>query len=616
MRAWRPNLVIKAIFALAACLVVRLLAAQAPATSAVLAPEQVDAQGYKIQVPREDLFKGPKARSAEQSFRTGVRQILAGNVNLNADPSTKRNFHNYYLQYLFPFMTTEEGQKTIGNDRQSFLRDLLSAKNQEAHTELIELTLPAMQRIVQDPAYRLATRYNAMLIISSLNEAEPNSTSVPQTLPDPMRKALPFILQQYRKADNHDSIKIAALIGLARHLEWNNYRTSTPMPEAGRKAILGDLTALAEAKQPPEGRTAEVHSWMRRRAIEGLTSAALIKPDPAIAATAEKLVKDESDSLPVRLAGATALGRISLQAPVKIDAVALAKDLGYLAMVACDAEITRAEAYRKTSAEHEARLAGTYSSEIDYSGATGPGGSGYGTGMGGEGYGGIGGVGGAPAIRRPIPGSGMGGGEGGYDAGMAGGAIDPSMMDPKHYRLDFLRRRIRQHLYAVQIGLAGNDDFVRPRTSTKGSPPPATQTAAAKAAAEAAASGEKRGVHAVAKTPQEQETIKEVYYNVRRLAEIVEIAGSTADFFQLVKDLRQELRPLEALTKRLQPAAANLAADGEEGPSGPSRPGPKAGPGKATPVKTAPPPAAKGKAAYRMPPRQQPNVFAKPRNGR
>ena len=40
---------------------------------------------------------------------------------------------------------------------------------------------------------------------------------------------------------------------------------------------------------------------------------------------------------------ATALGRMSLQPPAKIDAVPTAKDLGYLALVACDAELTRAE---------------------------------------------------------------------------------------------------------------------------------------------------------------------------------------------------------------------------------------------------------------------------------
>lgn len=605
-RPWQPSLLVKAALTVAACLVVRLVAAQAPAASDVLAPEQVDAQGYKIQTPRDELFKGPKARSIEQGERTNVRQILAGNLNLNADPSTKRRFRAYYQQYLFPLMTTEEGQKTIGADRQSFLRDLLAAKNQEAHTELINLTLPAMQRIIQDPAYRLSSRYNAMLIVSNLNETEPNATSVPQTLPDPMRLALPFILQQYRKADNHDSIKIAALMGLARHLEWDNYRTATPIPAGGRTAMLSDLTALAEAKQAPEGRASDVHSWMRRRALDGLTFAAQTKPDPAVAATLEKLIKDESDTLQVRLAAANALGKISLQPPVKIDTVALAKDLGYLALVACESELARAESHRKTDAEHEARLAGTYSAEIDYSGASGT--PGMGGGYGGEGYsGGMSGPGGAASIRRGGP---IGGGEIGGDIGGAGMPIDPSMNDPKHYRVDFLRRRLRQHLAAVQVGLAGNDDFIRPRTAGKAAPQGGAPTPTPKASADPASPTEKRGVHSAAKTPPEQEGVKEVYYCVRRLAEVVEVAGAQADFHQLIKDLRQESRPLESMTKRLVPAPA--VADAEEGPSRPAR----GGPGKATPVKAAPAPAA-GKGASRpVAPRPQPTVIARPRTAR
>jgi hypothetical protein len=193
--------------------------------------------------------------------------------------------------------------------------------------------------------------------------------------------------------------------------------------------------------------------------------------------------------------------------------------------------------------------------------------------------------------------------------------MDPSMMDPKHYRVDYLRRRIRQHLFAVQTGLAGTDDFVPPRTTTGGPAPANPATATQKAAQEANATAEKRGVHAIAGA--QQEAVKQVYYRVRRLAEIIEVAGNQADFFQLVKDMRQEMKPLELMTKRLPaPGAAGAIAAGDDAPSAPVIKGPagKAGPGKANPVKSAPPPAPKGKTAIRMtPPRPQPAVMAKPR---
>jgi hypothetical protein len=193
---------------------------------------------------------------------------------------------------------------------------------------------------------------------------------------------------------------------------------------------------------------------------------------------------------------------------------------------------------------------------------------------------------------------------------------DPSMMDPKHYRVDYLRRRMRQHLYAVQQGLAGNDDFVPPRTTgQKGGSQAANASKAG--ATDNVNPADKRGVHAIAKGA-EQEAVKQIYYKVRRLAEIIEVAGDKADFFQLVKDMRNELRPLEDMTKRLPAAGvATAVAGGDDAPSNPARKaGAKAGSPKANPVKAGPP-AVKGKSAYRRAaPRFQPSVTAKPRFGR
>src|SRR5687768_1762465 len=91
-QAGRPGLLVKALIAIGLCLIVRLLAAQAPAAAPDgSASEEMDAQSYKIQVPISALTKGPTARSQETKYRSNVRQILAGNVNLNADATTRRD---------------------------------------------------------------------------------------------------------------------------------------------------------------------------------------------------------------------------------------------------------------------------------------------------------------------------------------------------------------------------------------------------------------------------------------------------------------------------------------------------------------------------------------------
>ena len=45
--------------------------------------------------------------------------------------------------------------------------------------------------------------------------------------------------------------------------------------------------------------------------------------------------------------------------------------------------------------------------------------------------------------------------------GMMDGYATPSAADPKQYRFDYIRRRIRAQIYAAETGLVGPDGFQR-----------------------------------------------------------------------------------------------------------------------------------------------------------
>jgi hypothetical protein len=631
----RLGFLAKIAIAAAVVLTARMITAQAPAPALTGAPVEEDALGYKVQVPLASLTTGKDAKSQEPKFRTQMRQMLTQGQPSITDPVAKVQFDGFYLGYLIPKMTTEEGLKTISKERQDFLSSLATAKAPEARNRLLEIAVPALKRIVEDN-YRPASRYNAMLILSSLNDQEPNNIGAQQTFPEPMRSLLPYILEQFRKPENPDVVKIPALLGLARHLECENYKippsASPLMPPAQRAEVIKELTALAETKEPPPGRNADGHLFLRRRAIEALGLACATKPDPNITATLEGLLKDDSDALSARFTVAATLGRMSLQPPAAINPVATAKELGYLALVGCDAELTREENYRKSGAEHEARLAGTYSGDIDYSG----GGSGGGMMPGPGGIrSGMGEGGGLRPALRPL-GAMPGGGE-----ELSGGmSIDPSTMDPKHYRQEFLRRRIRQQLYAVQLGLTGGDDHPPPRAKGGGA---AGGSGSGGSSASGSGSGsggntppkDQRGVFAIAKAGAERDEVDKVYHKVRKLAEVIE-AGADVEFHQLVKDMRKDIKDLEAiLPKRLPPAgaAATGVAAGDDSLSAPGAGGKKAAAAKAgkttAPKGTAPPPVKKGTAPGKSashspagavpvhsPARREPNVFGQPRTSR
>ncbi|HEY2411248.1 MAG TPA: hypothetical protein VGI40_03350 [Pirellulaceae bacterium] len=598
---WRtgPKLAAKIAVVAALGLCVRMIVAQAPAVDLAVKEEKEDeGRGFKYQVPNPQWRKRPD----EQKFRTIVRSVFAGSQSI-AEPAQRQLFRSFFVSFVYPMMTTEEGLRTIGKERQDLLRDLASTKSHDVHKEVVDFTIPAMTKIVQDKEYRPQARYNAMLILSSLNDVEANNVGTSPTLPEPAKAALPIILQQHQKADR-DEIKLAALLGLARNLEWDNYKQQ-PMPANGRAAIIKELTTLAEMKESPAGREADVHLWMRRRAVEGLAAACLTKADPEIAAVMERLLRDEADATSLRLAVATAMGRMSLQAPAKIDAVATAKELGYLALKACDTELTRAETYRKDELEHQARLAGSYQGEAGY--AAGPGGmpGGPGRGMGDT-------PGGMRAPLRPTAGApGMGDGYGGEL-----GASDPSMQDPKHFEVEYLRRRLRQSLYAVQLGLLGGDDHPPPKkTDSTGSADSTKTKTTTPTTTKGAEEKKERGMYAVAKTKPEKAQVDEVYWAVRKLAETIEVDGADIDFYQLIKDGRRDLKPLEAVVGRRAPPPGAAPGTEDEPTAGKAKAGAKGAPQKGPPGAKGRP-VVPGKAASKPAPRPQPSVFGQPRFGK
>jgi uncharacterized membrane protein YgcG len=525
-----------------------------------------DANGYKYLKPYIDpSLKGTELVELRRRYNDAlslVRKVLEGQGTL-AD--NKRAFDYFFLNMYFPkyTLTTDEALGDLPGERQKLLRDLENSTVPAVHKYACELILNQMKSIVQDN-YHPVSRYNAMLVISSLNDVETARIGANRTTPEPMVAALPFIYEQFSKADT-DGVKMAALLGLLRHLEWDNFRgpvgAPTPsIPGPTRDAIVQDLLALALQTEPPKGREPLGHEWFRRRAIEGLAHANYLKTDPAVAEGLQTLLKSETESIAMRCAAATAIGQLPLQAPANVEIKPTTVELGYLALVACDKELARVTAQRKEDEDRLTRL----SSGGSYGGGSSAGGlgsdsPGYGGGGGGYPGGGPGASGprsmpggagmmGGPGMRGKaggprIPGGGSAdGADGGYGYGAATAA------DPKQYRFDLIRRRLRSQLYAVEVGLGGPDPHARTRPGET-------------------ATGPARGMAALAKGKKaEEKYVGEVQALVKKIADAVENADT--DVTELEKDIRKQMKPLETATRKLvAPAPVEAQADLPELPA-------------------------------------------------
>lgn len=524
--------------------------------------QEVGPEGFKILPPNPVLVKS-KIKEREQE--TLVRSVLKGDAALDANQAI---FDEYYSKFFFPRMTltSEEALSKIADARQKFLRDLSDvAKSPSAHEHLVEITLTNLTPIVQDPGFHPAVRYNCLLIIGSLNAVEAVRVGTSKAPPEPYTKALPTLLEEFKKADNSDAMRVGALLGITRHLEWDDVRpAASRMPVPMRQDCIAQLIALATASTPPANTTPDGHLWMRRRAIEGLALASTVTVDPTVKDTLEKLLADEQQPLAIRVAVAAAMGKVAYKAPAVPKVDTQTKELGYVAALACRVGVQRLTDMRK----HEEELTGAVGAA---GGATSFGGGGGGgpPGMpGGMSIPGMpkGGGSGMPSmpggkkggVSMPGgPGYGLGGGGGGIPGfpGMGGSAKEQAPAEPHAYRYDFLKRQLRAQLFAVQQGLGD----LRAGTGLK-------------------------GMKSLASVPADVKYVDDV---TKKLGEVIKVIESkdprTPEEFRT--DLSKAVAELEALTRKVvlaapatpeadtpAPAAGGAAAASEEAAAVPAAP--------------------------------------------
>ena len=136
-------------------------------------------------------------------------------------------------------------------ERFKFFRDHLEICTvPEVHTYLADLALAQFQVVVDDN-FHPVVRYNAMLLISSLNDQDPVRVGPSRATPEPMLRALPVILDEFQKPENSDAIRAAALVGLVRHLDWDNFKTGQPIPPPLKANAVKVLLELRWPRRRP-----------------------------------------------------------------------------------------------------------------------------------------------------------------------------------------------------------------------------------------------------------------------------------------------------------------------------------------------------------------------------
>ncbi|MDA1049806.1 MAG: hypothetical protein O3C40_04930 [Planctomycetota bacterium] len=407
-----------------------------------------------------------EAAAAADALRTRDRNIAYNNARKvlasqnPLDDAGKKTLDAWYKEYFLPSFTLPETRGELPELRDTLLnKDLRPARSAAAIAYLRLQVLSYMNGFAQSRGkynFHPAVRYNAMLLIGSLNEVEYGkeySNGQKAYVPDPLLEALDLMIAEFKSPTQIDAVRVAALVGIDRHVKLDLARPADRhIPGAKKLLIFNEMIALLNAS-PPAGRSAEGHTWMQRRAIDILAVLGTVGTKAEANAALEKIVADKDAPISLRCTASEALAQWVPNSKEKIDASTVSQNLGLIAVKACKDELVRIAALVTQEADMKKLQELIKKSNPAASGQFGAadgggGGAGMGMGMGGggEGYGG----------GDSMPGGmeSMSGGAGGM--GMFGGALGGAGAEiPTDPRIIWSRRRLKYQLTCVKHGLAG-----------------------------------------------------------------------------------------------------------------------------------------------------------------
>ncbi len=385
-------------------------------------------------------------------------QIVMGKARLS---SNRQAFEDWYRTFLFPAMASRDHLGDMHSNRESLTKDFERTVDPATHQALLDIAYnESVKRATGN--YHPAVRYNALLIIGDLNQVEfRRSERLP---PVRLAKAFDFLLSELQKTDQLDVLRLAAMVGLQRHLRLVAQRPQDqPIPDAKKAQVATLMKTLAEQKTAPDGRPEKVHTWLRRRSIDVLATIGQVGDGQAIFNTMLAIVADANEPLSLRCTASRAIGDLDYAGVTGIDPVGTTQKLGALVAYACRNEDSWVKEKQK---ELEAKDAAKPSSGYGGMGGGMPG-MGMGGGMPGMGMG-MGMGGGMPGMESGMEGGsgampGMEGG-GGYPGGSGGGfpggsgsvvAAGGGDSDAVQELMDDARRRLKLPIYFGQLGIRG-----------------------------------------------------------------------------------------------------------------------------------------------------------------
>ena len=235
------------------------------------------------------------------------------------DPAAR----GFLEQIALPQLQLEANRPTIERIRKRLREFLLGGiANEKSADEATKTVATFMEALVARNDADPVSRVNAMLLIGELQSPDRK----------PWPPAAATLAQAVANANLPKAVRIAACVGLARHVEASR----GVVEEQQRLAAVAVPAIVATLKEPTPSESVAESDWMASRCLTMLPLLGPLKP-----ATAEEVVRilnDGSRSFNVRVRAAAALAA-GADAESKIDATALIQSIGGLAVSSLEGDV-------------------------------------------------------------------------------------------------------------------------------------------------------------------------------------------------------------------------------------------------------------------------------------
>ena len=216
----------------------------APSAAASNTPFAYKQIGSPADEPRNGKVEGPK-------------MLKSGEI-------TDQKLFDDYWNFVISQLTWQSNQGDLPKVRTLIKGHLRSGKDPARERLVKTLILPFCTKVAKGKEFSPPTRINAVLTIGELNKVDLVPGGPPQvSLPEARQVLLELLDPKLPVDDMQDALRVAAMVGLLNHIERGGITD-----DRQKKLAISHLQSLLKAEQPPPGRDAEVHKWLKRLANE------------------------------------------------------------------------------------------------------------------------------------------------------------------------------------------------------------------------------------------------------------------------------------------------------------------------------------------------------------